>query len=484
MSNTDNILKQIAPYRWQIPVEFQAGMRVPGEIIASEKMIPQIISDKAAAQVANVATLPGIVGASMAMPDIHWGYGFPIGGVAAFDLDEGIVSPGGVGYDINCGVTLLKSKLTASEIRKDIPRLIDALFAEVPCGVGSEGNIRLNNKSMNAVLERGAEWLVEQGLADSQDLEFIEEKGCLDGGDASLVSKHAKERALKQLGTLGSGNHFLEIQVVEEIFDKTAADAFGLHEGQAVVMIHSGSRGLGHQVCDDSLKTMQDTVRRYGLELPDRQLACTPIKSREGEEYLSAMKCAANFAWANRLAMVGLVRSVFNHFYLKTDFDPGLSMLWDVCHNIAKIENFEIDGKNRALCVHRKGATRSTGPGDASLPPKYRHIGQPVLIPGDMGRASYVLVGTDEANRSSFSSTCHGAGRVLSRKAAVKATQNTNIRHSLAKRGIVVRSQGKWTLNEEVPEAYKDVDDVVEAVHGAGISRKVARLTPLGTVKG
>ncbi|MCF7811637.1 RtcB family protein [bacterium] len=484
MSNSDNILKQIAPYRWRIPVDYQAGMRVPGEIIASERMIPQIINDKAASQVANVATMPGIVGASMAMPDIHWGYGFPIGGVAAFDLDEGVISPGGVGYDINCGVTLLKSKLTASEIRKDIPSLVDALFAEVPCGVGSEGSIRLNNKSMNAVLERGARWLIEQGLASNDDLELMEEKGCLTNGDASLLSKRAKERALKQLGTLGSGNHFLEIQVVEEIFDKTAADAFGLFKGQTVVMIHSGSRGLGHQVCDDSLKKMQDAVRRYGLELPDRQLACTPIKSREGEEYLSAMKCAANFAWANRLAMVGLIRSVFNDFYRKSILNPDLSMLWDVCHNIAKIENFEIEGKNRALCVHRKGATRSVGPGDASLPPKYRHIGQPVLIPGDMGRASYVLVGTEEARRTSFSSACHGAGRVLSRKAAVRATKNTNIRHSLAKRGIVVRSQGKWTLNEEVPEAYKDVDDVVEAVHGAGISLKVARLKPMGTVKG
>jgi len=484
MSKADNILEQIAPYRWRIPIDYQEGMRVPGEIIASEKMIRQIRADKAATQVANVAMLPGIVGASMAMPDIHWGYGFPIGGVAAFDLDEGIISPGGVGYDINCGVSLLKSKLTVSEIRKDISRLVDALFAEVPCGVGSEGAIHLKGKSLNGVLERGAGWLVEQGIADSQDLELMEEKGCLKGADASLVSKRAKERALKQLGTLGSGNHFLEIQVVEEIFDETAAAAFGLHAGQVVVMIHSGSRGFGHQVCDDSLKIMQAAVRAYDLDLPDRQLACTPIKSKEGREYLATMKCAANYAWANRLAMVSLIRSVFNDFYRKTSFDPGLSMLWDVCHNIAKIEEFEIDGRKRSLCIHRKGATRSAGPGDASLPPKYRHIGQPVLIPGDMGRASYVLVGTDEAARSSFSSTCHGAGRVMSRKAAVKATKNTNIRRTLADRGIVVRSRGKWTLNEEVPEAYKDVNDVVEAVHGAGISRKVARLKPLGTVKG
>lgn len=484
MNNPNDILEQITPYRWRLSPDRFENMRVPGEIIASEKMIPRIVSDNTPKQVANVATLPGIVGASMAMPDIHWGYGFPIGGVAAFDLDEGIISPGGVGYDINCGVSLLRSNMTAKEIRSDIPELVNNLFNRVPCGVGSEGAITLKNRDLRSVLEKGAAWIAEMGFADADDLEFMEEKGCITGGDASLVSDRAKTRATKQLGTLGSGNHFLEIQVVEEIFQPEIAAAFGLHEGQVVVMIHSGSRGFGHQVCDDSLKIMQDSVRRHNLDLPDRQLACAPFKSPEARDYFSTMKCAANFAWANRLAMIGLVRQVFEMFYKSSYSKLGLNLIWDVCHNIAKVEEFDIEGVQRRLCIHRKGATSSFGPGNPDLPAKYRPFGQPVLIPGDMGRASYVLAGTNEAAQISFSSTCHGAGRVMSRKAAVRSTQGKNIAHSLAQRGIIVRSRGKWTLNEEIPEAYKDVNEVVEAVHGAGISKKVVRLKPLGTVKG
>ena len=479
MNKTD--LKQIAPYRWRLSEDYIPGMRVPGEIIASPGMIPRIISDNTPKQVANVATLPGIVGASMAMPDIHWGYGFPIGGVAAFDLDEGVISPGGVGYDINCGVCLLRSSLTADEIKPHIQRLVDALFDQVPCGVGSQGKIKLTGRDFVQVLERGARWVVDQGMAEAEDLEFMEENGALSGGDHSLVSERARERAKMQLGTLGSGNHFLEIQVVEEIFDEDVAAAFGLREGQVVIMIHSGSRGFGHQICDDSLKVMQGVVRKYQLDLPDRQLACAPFRSQEGQNYFSIMKCAANFAWANRLAMVGLVRRAFEGCFKRSYSDLGMSMVWDVCHNIAKVEEFD---SSRKLCVHRKGATQSLGPGTPGLPARYRSVGQPVLIPGDMGRASFILVGTDEASRTTFGSTCHGAGRLMSRKAAIRKTKHDNIARSLAKRGIVVRARGRWTLNEEVPEAYKDVGEVVEAVHGAGISRKVARLRPLGTVKG
>ncbi len=478
------LLEQIAPYRWRLSQDYIPGMRVPGEIIASEKMIPRIISDNTPKQVANVATLPGIIGASMAMPDIHWGYGFPIGGVAAFDPDEGIISPGGVGYDINCGVSLLRSNLLANEIKRDIPKLTDALFNQVPCGVGSEGKIKLSSRDFKQVLERGAGWVVDQGMADAEDLEFMEEKGALSGGDAALVSDRARERGGKQLGTLGSGNHFLEIQEVKEVFDQDIAELFGLYIGQVVIMIHSGSRGFGHQVCDEHLKIMQSAVRKYGIELVDRQLACAPFKSTEGQNYFSAMKCAANYAWANRLAMIGLIRQAVAGYYKKSWRDLNLTMVWDVCHNIAKVEDFNINRKVMKLCIHRKGATRACGPDHPSLPIRYRSSGQPVLIPGDMGRASYVLAGTSEAAEISFSSTCHGAGRIMSRKAAVKATGRENIANKLKQRGIYVRSRGRWTLNEEIPEAYKDVNEVVDAVDGAGISKKVARLKPLGTVKG
>ena len=484
MSNNNISLEQISPFRWRIHQSAQSGMRVPGEIIASPEMIPRIVADRTAEQVANVATLPGIVGASMAMPDIHWGYGFPIGGVAAFDLETGIISPGGVGYDINCGVSLIRSDLRAQDIGGQVPKLVDALFNKIPCGVGSEGAIKLSSRDLDRILERGAGWVVEQGLAEPKDLIRMEENGAIKGGDCSLVSARTRERAYRQLGTLGSGNHFIEIQEVEEIYNQETATAFGLFPGQIVLMIHSGSRGLGHQICDESLKVMQGVVRREGIELPDRQLACAPFKSKEGQDYLAMMNCAANFAWGNRLAMVGLVRQTFEGILHKSWRALGMEMVWDVCHNIAKVERFRMEGRDRELCVHRKGATRAFGPGHPELPEVYRPFGQPVLIPGDMGRASFILVGTAEAARLTFNSTCHGAGRLMSRHAAIQAAKGVDIMHRLAKQGITVRAREKSTLCEEIPEAYKDVSQVVEAVQGAAVSKRVARLKPLGTIKG
>jgi len=484
MSEPNYNLKQIAPNRWRLPEDTQPGMRVPGEIIASPEMLPHIIADKTPQQVANVATLPGIVGASLAMPDIHWGYGFPIGGVAAFDLDEGIISPGGVGYDINCGVCLVRSDIKAAEILPRIPELVESMFDKVPCGVGSEGHIKLSPHDYDQLLTRGAAWLVEKGLADPDDLDRMEERGGIDGGDPSVVSPRARERAQRQLGTLGSGNHFLELQEVVEIYDLPTAQAFELFPGQLVLMIHSGSRGLGHQICDESLKIMQGVVRREGIDLPDRQLACAPFRSKEGQDYLAAMNCAANFAWGNRLAMVSLARQAIGGRLKKSYQELGLRLVWDVCHNIAKVEEFDIGGRRQKLCVHRKGATRAFGPNHPGLPERYRFSGQPVLIPGDMGRASYILTGTSEASRLTFASTCHGAGRLMSRHAAIQATRGEDIVRRLAKQGVTVRARSRSTLNEEVPEAYKDVSMVVDAVSVAGISRRVARMRPLGTVKG
>ncbi len=484
MTEISQQLEQVGEYHWRVPDDTVPGMKVPGIIFASSEMIPRIISDKTPTQVANVATLPGIVHASLAMPDIHWGYGFPIGGVAAFDLNDGIISPGGVGYDINCGVSLLRSDIEARSVRHRIQKLIDALFNTIPCGLGSEGQIKLSAKDFNQVLLTGAEWVVRQGFADAEDLVNMEENGAMKGSDPTLISDRARQRAFKQLGTLGSGNHFIEIQEVVEVIEPEIAEAFGLFEGQVVVMLHSGSRGFGHQVCDESLKVMQQVTRDYGIDLVDRQLACAPFKSDAGQRYFSQMKCAANFAWANRLAMVGLTREVFEQFFGSSWDELGMSMVYDVCHNIAKVEKFDIEGSPAKVCVHRKGATRALGPNDPRLPAQYRAHGQPVLIPGDMGRASYVLVGTEAGALTSFNSTCHGAGRTMSRKAAIRKGKGKNIYKQLADAGIVVRSSGKTTLVEEVPEAYKDVTEVVEAVNGAGISQSVVRLEPIGTIKG
>ncbi|GAB4259569.1 MULTISPECIES: RtcB family protein [Deferrisoma] len=475
-------LRRLDEYRWEIPQ--QDPMRVPGIVYASDRMIDHIRAERAPEQVRNVATLPGILKASMAMPDVHWGYGFPIGGVAAMDAEDGVVSPGGVGYDINCGCRLMTTHLGLDEVRPRLRELVGALFSRIPSGVGSTGAIRLSRKDERKLLVQGARWAVEQGYGWPEDLEATEEEGCLEGADPEAVSPRAYERGFNQVGTLGSGNHFLEVQYVERVFDPEAAAAYGLEEGRITVMIHSGSRGFGYQVCDDYLKVMAREVAREGLQLPDRQLACAFVKSEAARRYLGAMAAAANYAWANRQALMHWTREVFLEFFGASPRDLGLRLLYDVAHNIAKRELHRVDGEERWVIVHRKGATRAFGPGDPRVPARYRAVGQPVLIPGDMGRASYVLRGTAKAMEETFGSTCHGAGRVLSRSAALKRKHGAQVRRDLEAQGIFVFSAGMKTLAEEMPEAYKDVDDVVEVVDGAGISKKVARLRPLGVVKG
>ncbi len=459
-------------------------MRVPGRIFAGRAMLGAIEKENALTQVANVASLPGIVAASMAMPDIHWGYGFPIGGVAAFDWEEGVVSPGGVGYDINCGVRLAVTALEEGDIRPRLRELVDGLFKGVPSGLGSTGSVKLTASEEKKVLREGSRWAVAQGFGDPSDLERTEEGGCLDGADPEVVSDRALERGKKQLGTLGSGNHFLEVGVVDEIYDEDAARAFGLFAGQVTVMVHSGSRGFGYQVCDDFLAFMNKHVKSLPIELPDRQLACAMIRSPEGQRYLSAMACAANYAWANRQILMHHAREAAMKVLGIGPRDLGMRLVYDVCHNIAKKEEHLVDGQTKRVCVHRKGATRAFPPNHPSLSEVYRPVGQPIIIPGDMGTASYVLVGTEKAMAESFGSTCHGAGRVLSRKAAKKASKGRAIHRELEDKGILVRWTGRGTLSEEMPDAYKDISQVVEAVHGAGISRKVARLRPAAVVKG
>jgi tRNA-splicing ligase RtcB len=475
-------IKRIDDYRWQ--VEPFGRMRVPGIVYTSARMLDQVRHEEALNQVANVATMPGILKAALAMPDIHWGYGFPIGGVAAFDWQEGVVSPGGVGYDINCGVRLAATDLRYADIKDQVRPLVEGLFRHVPCGVGSTGSVKLSGKEEKKVLIHGSQWAVGQGFGLAEDIEHTEDYGCLAGADPEVVSERALTRGSRQLGTLGSGNHFLEVGVVEQIYHPEAADAFGLFKDQVTVMIHSGSRGLGYQVCDDFLAFMTKHVKKLDIELPDRQLACAPIQSAEGREYLSAMACAANYAYANRQIMLHLCREVFEQVLGISPRTLNMRLVYDVCHNIAKKEQHLIDGQKRWVCVHRKGATRAFGPGQPALSAAYRHIGQPILIPGDMGTASYVLVGTQTAMDETFGSTCHGAGRVLSRNAAKKKSKGRSIARELEDKGILVRWTGRFTMAEEMPEAYKDVSQVVEVVHGAGISRKVARLRPLAVVKG
>ncbi len=466
--------------RWTLPRSAREDMRVPGLLFADEYILETILEENALAQVANVATLPGIVGQSIAMPDIHWGYGFPIGGVAAFDTEEGILSPGGVGYDIACGVRLLVSPLSETELLPQLEPLLHALFAAIPSGVGAGGAFTLKHRELEAVLLQGARWVVNRGYGDRSDLERTEERGCFAGADPGGVSPKALERGAPQLGTLGSGNHFIEIQAVDEIFDEETARRFALRPGGVTVMIHCGSRGLGHQICDDAIKLMARAMRKYGIAVPDRQLCCAPLASDEGRAYLGAMRCAGNFALANRQLIAALAREVFSRFWPETP----LSLLYDVCPNIAAIETHRVDGRPRELCVHRKGATRALPPGHPSLPPDFARTGQPVLIPGSMGTRSHVLVGTEHAARESFASTCHGAGRVMSRTGAKHATSGAEVRRVLSERGIRVVAHSERTLVEEAPRAYKDVDKVVEVVHRAGIARKIASLRPLGVVKG
>ncbi len=469
---------------WEIPRA--GGMRVPGRIYADDKLMELIRKEKAVDQVANVAHLNGIVGASLAMPDIHWGYGFPIGGVAATDPAQGgVISPGGVGYDINCGVRLITTALEREEIEDRIPRLVKALFRDVPCGLGSHGAIgKLSKKELEEVAVGGSEWAVRKGFGTKADLDHTEEGGRLRMADPSKVGPRAIERGRDQVGTLGSGNHFIEIDVVDEIFDEATAAAFRLRKGGIVIQIHSGSRGFGYQVCDDYLEVMQGAVSKYGITLPDRQLACAPVETPEGQRYLAAMACAANYAWANRQVMMALAKRSFAKTLCASEQKLGLSLLYDVCHNIAKLETHEVDGRPTTLCVHRKGATRAFPAGHPDVPDSYRSVGQPVLVPGDMGTHSYVCVGTDAAMRETFGSTCHGAGRVLSRSKAKKAAAGRNLEQELSKMGVFVMATGKRTLAEEMPDAYKNVTDVVGVMERAGIARQVARLTPLGVIKG
>jgi len=477
------ILREAGPCRWEIPQSYKPGMRVPGRVYSSREMLESIARDQVLDQVANVATLPGIVGASLAMPDVHWGYGFPVGGVAAMRVTDGVISPGGIGYDISCGVRLLATNLDAGEIGPRIHDLADVLYKTVPAGVGGSTQVKVRSRGdFDRVLREGARWAVQAGYGFQNDLEYIEESGRLQGADPGVISDRARERGTKQIGSLGSGNHFLEVQRVDEIFDPATAEAFGLWKGQVVIFIHTGSRGFGHQVCTDSLHDMAGAIKRYGIEVPDRQLDCAPIRSEEGTTYLAAMACAANFAWANRQCLTHWARGAMHRvFGLRPE---EVRLVYDVSHNIAKFERYEVDGEPTEVCVHRKGATRAFPAGHPALSPAVRSHGQPVLIPGDMGRYSYVAVGTEGAMRETFGSTCHGAGRRQSRGAAKRALAGVDIAAEMKKQGIIVRAQNPKLLAEEASEAYKDVAEVVEVVQQAGISRTVARLRPLAVIKG
>ena len=476
-------LRRIDETKIEIPIDYKQGMRVKG-IIYVDETLQKDLEDQSIDQVANVATLPGIVGSSMAMPDVHTGYGFAIGGVAAFDLKDGIVSPGGVGYDINCGVRLLRSNLMREDVLTKMKDLVSILYNEIPSGVGSKGRVRLGPDDEKKILLKGARWSVEQGFGDASDLEKIESGGCIDGANPSLISKKAYERGRAQQGTLGSGNHFLEVQYIDEIYDEKAANSLGFFLGQVTVMIHTGSRGFGHQVCTDFLEVMEKAAGKYKIELSDKELACAPFNSPEAGEYLAAMRAAANYAWANRQCIMHWTREAFFKVFSISPKKLGMELIYDVAHNIAKIEEHEVNGRKMKLIVHRKGATRAFPPGHPELPEIYRPLGQPVLIPGDMGRASYVLLGTEKAMKETFGSTCHGAGRIMSRHQAIKKAKGRAIWREMEDKGIIVRSAGRETLAEEMSEAYKDVSDVVEVVHKAGISKKVARLRPIGVIKG
>jgi len=478
-------LEKIDEYRWRIPKSYKPGMRVDGLIYSDEEMLEHILLEQTLDQVANVAHLPGIVGNSLAMPDIHWGYGFPIGGVAAMRIKDGVISPGGVGFDINCGVRIMRTNLTGKEVIPRIKELVDALYNNVPSGLGSKGKIRLRPGEIDKVLIKGSRWAVENGYGLAEDLESTEENGEMPGADPSLVSSRAKERGAPQLGTLGSGNHFLEVAVVDHIFEADIAGAMGInHTDQVMLLVHCGSRGLAHQTADDYIKVMLSAMKKYGISVPDRQLACSPVDSAEGRDYLAAMKCAANYAWANRQCITHWVREAFCRVMGIQPADAGLELIYDVTHNIAKIEEHTVNGKKQKLCVHRKGATRAFPAGHPDIPQKYSSIGQPVLIPGDMGRFSYVLVGTEQAMAETFGSTCHGAGRMQSRAAARRHLRGRDVLESLAARGIIVRTGSLSGLAEEAPEAYKDVTSVVNIAHNAGISRIVARTKPIGVIKG
>ena len=478
-------LERVNDYCWRIPRSYKSDMRVDGLIYASKQLIDLVRRDQAAEQVANVATLPGIQLASLAMPDIHWGYGFTIGGVCATDPDEdGVISPGGVGYDINCGVRLVRTNLHNDDVQPQLRPLVDEMFKKVPAGVGRGGKYRFNAGELRHLMSEGVSWLKGRGLATQRDIDHTEAHGRLAGARPDLVSDHALKRGANQCGTLGSGNHFMEVQVVDEVFDDEAARTMGLREGRVCVMIHSGSRGLGYQVCDDALKLLRGVPERFGIRLPDRQLACAPINSPEGEHYIGAMRAAANFAWCNRQLLMWQAREVFETIFGQTWQDLGMDLVYDVAHNIAKFEQHRVGEIDKRVWVHRKGATRAFPAHHPETPEEYKEIGQPVMIPGDMGRASWVLVGQPGSMEQTFGTTCHGAGRMMSRRAAIRHAQGRRIDQELAQKGVVARARSWRGLAEEQPDAYKNGDLVVDTVHNAGLSKKVARMRPIGVVKG
>jgi len=468
---------------WEIPKT--SKMRVPGRVYASKKLMDDISEDDSLKQVQNVAHLPGITKYSLAMPDIHWGYGFPIGGVCATDAQEGVISPGGVGYDINCGVRLISTKLLASDVKDRMTNIVQHLYKQVPTGVGSSGAIRkISKNDLRKLVTKGAEWSVSQGFGEREDLEFIEENGCLNEANANAVSDRAYERGTTQVGTLGSGNHFLEVGRVEEIYHPQAAALFGLQQDSIVVIVHTGSRGFGYQICDDYLKTTIKATNKYNIEIPDKQLACAPLNSDEGKQYLGAMRCGANYAFNNRQVIMHLAEQAFLEALHISPRELGFDLVYDICHNIAKFEEHQINGHSQKVCVHRKGATRAFGPQSKYIPAKYTDIGQPVMIPGDMGRYSYVCVGTNKAMTETFGSSCHGAGRQMSRRQSKKQSRGMDMYQELKNRGVVIQASGNRTVAEEMPHAYKDVADVVDVMHKAGITTKVARFKPMGVIKG
>jgi tRNA-splicing ligase RtcB (3'-phosphate/5'-hydroxy nucleic acid ligase) len=481
---TKKDFRHIDEYLWEIPVTFRPDMRVPARIYADEALLETALTERCVEQLINTATLPGIVQYALAMPDIHQGYGFPIGGVAATRLPHGIISPGGVGYDINCGVRLMGTHLIETEISPYLGALASALYQNCPSGVGEKGSVPLRENDLEEICVKGARWALSRGFARKEDLQHTEEFGCLAGADPSKVSQRARERGRPQLGTLGAGNHFIEVDVVTEIYDQTAAEAMGLFEGQITAQIHCGSRGFGHQICTDYVSEFQSAVKKYDLVLPDRELVCAPFDSPEGQSYYGAMVCAANYAFANRQVLLAHIRRSFEQALAGKVHNWDVFQIYDIAHNMAKIETHKIDGQPIQVCVHRKGATRAFGPGFEGLPPEYQAIGQPVLVPGSMGTASYVLVGTAGSMAQTFGSTCHGAGRVMSRAKAKHQLRGEKLRGELEHQGIVVRAGSMSGLAEEAPTAYKDVDRVVEVVHRAGIARKVARLEPLAVIKG
>ncbi len=473
------MLNKIYDNIYEVPMGFRPGMRVPGRIFVSESLM-KMVEPGTIDQVANVATLPGIVKYSMAMPDAHLGYGFPIGGVAAFREDGGVISPGGVGFDINCGVRLLRSNLRGEQVQPLISTLVDALFEAIPSGVGATSRLHVSDQQLTDAFLHGAAWAVEEGYGVEDDLKHCEENGAMLGADPIQVSDKARKRGRPQLGTLGSGNHFLEIQKVAEIFDPVLAEKLGLFEGQITVMIHCGSRGAGHQICTDHLEILGRAVHKYGIELPDKQLACAPIGTPEADHYFGAMVCAANYAWANRHIIAHWTREIFDRYF----DDCRLDLIYDVAHNVAKIEEHEVDGKKERLYVHRKGATRAFGPSRTEVPETYKNVGQPVLIPGSMGTPSYVLCGSDLAGELTFGSACHGAGRIMSRAQAKRTYQGGDVKASLSREGIFVKATHPAMLSEEAPGVYKPSGEVVDVVHNLGIATKVAKLVPIGVSKG